>query len=97
MSRTLGQWLVYQQSTHNQSIDLSLERVRAVAVRLGLLQGDTNGSRIVTVLDLVHVNAQLGKTITNSNYIDDVNQSGIITVLDKVRVNSMLGTLLPAP
>jgi len=67
------------------------------SVRLGLLQGDTNGSRIVTVLDLVHVNAQLGKTITNSNYIDDVNQSGIITVLDKVRVNSMLGTLLPAP
>ena len=51
MSRTLGQWLAYQQSTHNQSIDLSLERVRAVAVRLGLLQrrgpvvivGGTNG------------------------------------------------------
>ena len=38
MSRTLEQWLAYQQGTHNLSIDLSLERVRAVAARLGLLE-----------------------------------------------------------
>ena len=38
MSRSLEQWLAYQQGTHNLSIDLSLERVRAVAVRLGLLE-----------------------------------------------------------
>jgi dihydrofolate synthase/folylpolyglutamate synthase len=37
-SRSLGQWLAYQQGTHSQSIDLSLERVREVAARLGLLQ-----------------------------------------------------------
>ncbi|HEY3731922.1 MAG TPA: Mur ligase family protein, partial [Steroidobacteraceae bacterium] len=37
MSRTLAQWLAYQQGTHSQSIDLSLERVRAVAQRLQLL------------------------------------------------------------
>lgn len=37
MSRTLEQWLAYQQGTHSQSIDLSLERVREVAARLGLL------------------------------------------------------------
>jgi dihydrofolate synthase/folylpolyglutamate synthase len=37
LSRTLEQWLAYQQGTHGQSIDLSLERVREVAGRLGLL------------------------------------------------------------
>jgi len=48
---SLGDWLAYQQGTHRQSIDLSLERVRAVAARLGLLArrcpvviiGGTNG------------------------------------------------------
>lgn len=39
MSRSLEQWLAYQQGTHTQSIDLSLERVREVAARLGLLHG----------------------------------------------------------
>ena len=38
MSRTLEQWLAYQQGTHNLSIDLSLERVREVAARLDLLE-----------------------------------------------------------
>ena len=38
MSRSLEQWLAYQQGAHNLSIDLSLERVREVAGRLGLLE-----------------------------------------------------------
>jgi dihydrofolate synthase/folylpolyglutamate synthase len=38
LSRSLEQWLVYQQGTHNLSIDLSLERVREVAARLELLE-----------------------------------------------------------
>ena len=38
MSRSLEQWLAYQQGTHSLSIDLSLERVREVAARLGLLE-----------------------------------------------------------
>lgn len=37
MSRSLEQWLAYQQGAHGLSIDLSLERVREVAARLGLL------------------------------------------------------------
>lgn len=48
---SLAQWLAYQQSTHSRQIDLSLERVREVATRLGLLDkrcqvaiiGGTNG------------------------------------------------------
>ena len=50
-SRTLDEWLSYQQLLHPRSIDLGLERVRAVADRLGLLPlagrsaivGGTNG------------------------------------------------------
>jgi len=38
LSRSLEQWLAYQQGTHGLSIDLSLERVREVAGRLGLLE-----------------------------------------------------------
>jgi dihydrofolate synthase/folylpolyglutamate synthase len=49
--RTLAEWLAYQETLHPQSIDLGLERVRAVADRLGLLPpagrtaivGGTNG------------------------------------------------------
>jgi dihydrofolate synthase / folylpolyglutamate synthase len=37
-ARTLEQWLQYQQGVHGQIIDLSLERVRQVGARLGLLQ-----------------------------------------------------------
>jgi dihydrofolate synthase / folylpolyglutamate synthase len=37
LSRSLEQWLAYQQGAHGPSIDLSLERVREVAARLGLL------------------------------------------------------------
>src|SRR5258706_2226217 len=50
-ARTLADWLTYQQELHPSSIDLGLERVRAVAERLGLLPlagrtviiGGTNG------------------------------------------------------
>jgi len=38
LSRSLEQWLAYQQGAHSLSIDLSLERVREVAARLGLLE-----------------------------------------------------------
>jgi dihydrofolate synthase / folylpolyglutamate synthase len=49
--RTLAEWLAYQQDLHPRAIDLGLERVRAVALRLGLLPpgertiivGGTNG------------------------------------------------------
>ncbi len=49
--RTLADWLAYQQQLHGRAIDLGLERVRGVAVRLGLertgcptaIVGGTNG------------------------------------------------------
>jgi dihydrofolate synthase/folylpolyglutamate synthase len=49
--RSLADWLAYQEQVHPRSIELGLERVRAVALRLGLLPpqaatltvGGTNG------------------------------------------------------
>jgi len=46
MARTLEQWLEYQQQVHPRSIDMGLERVGAVARRLGL---GKPGHRVVTV------------------------------------------------
>jgi len=51
MARTLAEWLEFQQQKHPRSIDLGLERVRSVALRMGLLPvpvptvivGGTNG------------------------------------------------------
>jgi dihydrofolate synthase/folylpolyglutamate synthase len=64
LSRSLAQWLAYQQGTHSVTIDLSLERVREVAARLGLLDkrcpaviiAGTNGkgSTATTLAALLH-------------------------------------------
>jgi dihydrofolate synthase/folylpolyglutamate synthase len=51
MARTLAEWLDWQQRQHPRAIDLGLERVRSVALRMGLLPprmpvaivGGTNG------------------------------------------------------
>ena len=45
-ARSLQDWLALQQSSHPRSIDLSLERVRAVAQRLNLLPFP---ARVITV------------------------------------------------
>jgi dihydrofolate synthase/folylpolyglutamate synthase len=64
LSRSLAQWLAYQQGTHGLPIDLSLERVREVAARLELLDkrcpvvivAGTNGkgSTATTLAALLH-------------------------------------------
>ncbi len=46
MSRTLSQWLDYQQQVHPKAIEMGLARVGEVAVRLGL---GRPGRRVVTV------------------------------------------------
>ena len=46
MTRTLADWLERQERTHPNAIDLTLDRVREVARRLGLLEP---GFRVVTV------------------------------------------------
>ena len=44
--QTLADWLAWQETLHPKTIDLGLERVRAVAERLGLL---APGHLVITV------------------------------------------------
>jgi hypothetical protein len=67
------------------------------SVRIGLLLGDVNQSRTVTVADLGLVNAQLAQPVTATNFLKDVNASGTLTVADKAITNADLTRALPAP
>jgi hypothetical protein len=68
-----------------------------VSVRVGLLTGDVNQSRVVSVGDLGLVNAQLSQPVTAVNYLKDVNATGTLTVADKGITNANLTHALPAP
>jgi len=67
------------------------------SVRLGLLLGDVNQNRVVTLSDMVLVNAQLAHVVTAANYLLDVNASGALSLADLVIVNSKLTSHLPPP
>ena len=43
---TLAQWLAWQETHHPSAIDLGLDRVKAVAKRLGVLEPS---ARVITV------------------------------------------------
>jgi hypothetical protein len=67
------------------------------AVRFGLLVGDVNQSRSVTLSDMVTAKKSLGLFASQSNFNRDVNLSGGLTVSDLLLINSKLTTFLPAP
>ena len=67
------------------------------SVRLGFLVGDVNGSRSVTLSDLLGVNAVLAQLVSPANYLRDVNASGTLSLSDNLFVNANLTKVLPAP
>jgi len=69
----------------------------AGSARIGLLQGDVNQNRVVSVADLGLVNAVLAQVVTAGNFLRDVNATGTLTVADKGLTNAVLTTALPAP
>jgi trimeric autotransporter adhesin len=69
----------------------------SASVRIGLLVGDVNQNRVVTVGDLGLVNAQLSQMVTSANYLKDVNVSGTLSVADKGITNANLTRALPPP
>ncbi len=92
-------------ATNQQYVTVTLTNVTSsdggsggsATARVGLLLGDANQSRTVSVLDLALVNGQLAKPVSASNFLFDFNISGVLTVLDKVVVNGQLAKALPAP
>lgn len=67
------------------------------SVRIGFLAGDVNQNRMVTLLDLGVVNAQLAQPVTASNFLLDVNASVTLTLADKGLTSNNLTKILPAP
>jgi uncharacterized protein (DUF1800 family) len=65
------------------------------SVRVGLLLGDVNQNRVVTLSDVGLLNAQLAQAVTASNFRLDVNASGTLTLADKGIANSKLTSQLP--
>lgn len=65
--------------------------------RVGLLVGDVNQTRTVSVADLGLVNAALTQATSAANFLKDVNLSGTITLGDKGITNASLTHALPAP
>jgi hypothetical protein len=67
------------------------------AVRIGFLAGDVNGSRNVTLTDVLMVNAALTQPVAAANFLRDVNLSGTLTISDALFVNANLTQFLPGP
>ncbi len=65
--------------------------------RVGLLAGDVNQNRVVTLADVGQVNGQLAQAVTGSNYLKDINASGTLTLTDKAITNAAQTHSLPAP
>jgi hypothetical protein len=73
-----------------------------VAVRMGVLPGDTTGAgstgaSTVNASDIGQTKAQSGQPVTNANFRQDVNVSGTMTAADIGLVKSKAGTFLPMP
>jgi hypothetical protein len=66
-----------------------------VAVRMGLLPGDTNGNGTVNATDIAQTKAASGQTVSATNFRQDVNVSGSINASDIGLVKANSGTSLP--
>ncbi len=67
------------------------------SIRVGLLFGDVNQSRAVSIADLGLVNQQLAQPVTAANYLKDINATGTLTLADKGLTNANLTHALPPP
>jgi hypothetical protein len=67
------------------------------SVRVGFLVGDVSGNRVVTLSDLLQVNAVLAQSVTAGTFLRDINLSGTLSLADLLTVNANLAQGLPAP
>jgi hypothetical protein len=68
-----------------------------VAVRMGILAGDTTGNGSVNGSDVSQVKAQSGQAVSAMNFRQDVNVSGgFINASDIALIKSRSGSTLPA-
>ena len=87
--------------TNAQTITVTLAAVSNgsstadVSVQMGVLLGDTNGSRTVTASDIGQTKSQSGQSVGAGNFRTDVNANGSINASDVGQVKAQSGTALP--
>ena len=67
-----------------------------VLATMGVLVGDVTGNGIVSNGDVSAVQAQVGQTVTSSNFRDDVNANGILSNGDVSLTQGRVGQTLPS-
>src|SRR5262249_34502943 len=67
----------------------------SAAVTVGILYGDVNGDRRITLADQDQIKAHRGQTVDESNFLNDINRSGVIDANDLLAVRQQRGNRLP--
>src|ERR1019366_2611299 len=91
--------------TNKQYVTVTLSSVSSTdggtggtgVARVGFLLADVNQNRVVSLADLVLINAQLAKLVGPTNFLKDVNANGTLTFGDILITNNNLAKALPAP
>lgn len=89
--------------TNGQYITITLTGVNDgtntndVAVRMGILTGDTNGDGIVNSTDIAQTKSKSGQALDATNFREDLNTDGILNSSDIAFVKSRSGSGLPTP
>ncbi len=66
-----------------------------VAIRMGVLLGDSNGDGTVNAGDVLQTRSRSGQVIDSTNFRSDVNTDGFVNSGDTLVVRSRSGTSLP--
>jgi hypothetical protein len=75
-------------------VDNNAHTLDASAI-MGLLVGDVNANKVVSNTDASAVKAQVGASVTLSNFRNDVNANGVISNTDVSATKAQVGTALP--
>jgi hypothetical protein len=67
----------------------------SAAVTVGILYGDVDGDRRITLADQNQIKAHRGETVDGSNFVNDINRSGVIDANDLLAVRNQRGNRLP--
>ena len=82
--------------TLNNVLDAASNNGNVTGPQMGVLVGDITGNGIVSNGDVSTVQAQVGQTITSSNFRDDVNANGILSNGDVSLTQAQVGQTLPS-
>jgi N-acetylneuraminic acid mutarotase len=66
-----------------------------VTIAMRVLIGDVNANGVVNASDIASTKAQLGQSVSGSNFRTDVNANGFINATDVSLVKAAIGTALP--